>query len=65
MARTERIAAPRAVTKSSDTFPVSSSPGADGVLVLLAVLAACVAVTLTDTAFWLTAANKGAGRGGG
>src|ERR1044072_761695 len=53
MARTKNRAAPPAAIKSPDTFPVSS-PGAAGVLVLLAVIAACATVALTGTAFWLS-----------
>lgn len=52
MARTKGKAAPRAVIKSSDTFPVSSS--AAGVLLLLAVIAAVATAALTGTAFWLS-----------
>lgn len=53
MARTKTKAAPRAVIKSPDTFPVSSS-GAAGVIVLLAVIAAVATIALTGTAFWLS-----------
>ncbi|MEU6674833.1 DUF2637 domain-containing protein [Streptomyces sp. NPDC046925] len=53
MARTQGSAAPRAVIKSSDTFPVSDS-GAAGVLILLAVIAAVATAALTGTAFWLS-----------
>ncbi|AZM51814.1 hypothetical protein DMA15_03785 [Streptomyces sp. WAC 01529] len=53
MARKKGSAAPPAVIKSSDRFPVSSSD-ASRVLTLLAVIAAVATVALTGGAFWLS-----------